>query len=79
MALAQKDKSLWGAAKVKITLKQGGSCGKTQIVPYGDPELPLPEGAVREKFIRHAAEAAGEPAAWWCAICSPPAPCSPPP
>lgn len=63
VALAQKDKSLWGAAKVKITLKQGGSCGKTQIVPYGDPELPLPEGAVREKFIRHAAEAAGEPAA----------------
>ena len=32
-------------------------------MPYGDPELPLPEGAVREKFIRHAAEAAGEPAA----------------
>jgi len=54
--MAQKDKSLWGAAKVLVTTSGGEKLSKTQIVPYGDPELPLPEYAVREKFMALASE-----------------------
>ena len=56
MALAEKDKSLWGAARVEINLKDGRKFEKTQIVPYGDPELALPADAVSEKFIHHVEE-----------------------
>ena len=60
IALAEKDKSLWGAAKVEITLKDGMVYRGKQITPYGDPELPLPAGAVEEKFMKNAAEIVGE-------------------
>ena len=56
IALAEKDKSLWGAARVEILTNDGRLYQKQQIVPYGDPESPLPETAVQEKFIRHVSD-----------------------
>jgi 2-methylcitrate dehydratase PrpD len=53
IALAEKDKSLWGAARVEIITKSGKSYSKEQIVPYGDPESPLPQDAVKNKFVKH--------------------------
>ncbi|PLY00747.1 MAG: hypothetical protein C0622_08340 [Desulfuromonas sp.] len=49
--LAEKDSSLWGAARVEMIVKDGRSFSETRIYPAGDPENPLPEGAVREKFM----------------------------
>ena len=60
IAMAEKDKSLWGAAKVEITLKDGTVYKGQQITPYGDPELPLPAGAVEEKFMKNTVEIVGE-------------------
>jgi 2-methylcitrate dehydratase PrpD len=52
IALAEKDKSLWGAARVEVILNNGTIYEGTQIMPYGDPEKPLPENAVKDKFIK---------------------------
>ncbi len=60
VAMAEKDKSLWGAAKVEIETADGRIFKTTQITPYGDPELPFPEGAVEEKFLRYVGEACGQ-------------------
>ena len=60
VAMAEKDKSLWGAAKVELETVDGRIFRTTQITPYGDPELPFPEGAVKEKFMRYVGEVAGE-------------------
>jgi len=54
--LAEQDKSLWGAAKVEIICNDGRCFKKRQVVPYGDPELALPEGAIAEKFVKHVEE-----------------------
>ena len=59
VAMAEKDKSLWGAAKVEIETTDGTVFRTTQITPYGDPELPFPAGAVEEKFLRYVGEACG--------------------
>lgn len=53
IALAEQDKSLWGAARVEVIMKDGATYESTQIVPYGDPEKPLLEKAVEEKFLKH--------------------------
>lgn len=58
--MAEKDKSLWGAAKVELETVSGQIIKTTQITPYGDPELPFPEGAVEEKFLRYVGEACGK-------------------
>ena len=60
IAMAEKDKSLWGAAKVEIKLKNGIVYKGRQVTPYGDPELPLPAGAVEEKFMKNTVEIVGE-------------------
>jgi 2-methylcitrate dehydratase PrpD len=49
--LAVKDPSLWGAARVELVLRDGRTFRETVIYPAGDPENPLPEGAVRDKFM----------------------------
>lgn len=51
IALAEKDKSLWGAAKVRIETMDGTIYNGKQIIPYGDPELPFQEGTVEQKFL----------------------------
>ncbi len=56
VAMAEKNKSLWGAAKVEIETISGKIFKSTQITPYGDPELPLPKGAVEEKFMAYVSE-----------------------
>ena len=60
VAMAEKDKSLWGAAKVEVETVDGRVFKATQITPYGDPELPLPAGAVEEKFMAYVGEACGK-------------------
>lgn len=50
LAMAQKDKSLWGAAKVRMETVDGTVYNGKQIIPYGDPELPFPAGTVQQKF-----------------------------
>lgn len=51
IAMAEKDKSLWGAAKVEVFTQAGKIYYGKQITPYGDPEMPLPVEAVQEKFL----------------------------
>lgn len=51
IALAEKDKSLWGAARVEIITNDGKNFTKTKITPDGDPETPLPANAVHNKFV----------------------------
>lgn len=60
MALAEKDKSLWGAAKVRVETEDGRVFTGKQISPYGDPEQPLPEKAVENKFISFVGEYLGQ-------------------
>ena len=70
--MAEKDKSLWGAAKVEVETVDGRVFKATQITPYGDPELPLPAGAVEEKFMAYVGEACGEEYAGklWKTLCA---------
>jgi hypothetical protein len=49
--LAEKDSSLWGAARVELLTMDGRNFSETRIYPEGDPECPLPEGEVLHKFM----------------------------
>ncbi len=65
--LTEKDKSLWGAARVELYTTDGRMFTETKITPDGDPETPLPEGTVRRKFLAHTQNtlgAAGGGALW---------------
>lgn len=58
-AMAEKDKSLWGAAKVRIETKSGGCFELTKLIPDGDRESPFPEGTIKRKFAGHVESVAG--------------------
>lgn len=51
--MTKKDKSLWGAARVRIELTDGRFFEQTKIIPNGDRESPFPPGTIQKKFIQH--------------------------
>ncbi len=53
-ALGEKDKSLWGAARVTIRTNDGREFTEKKIIPDGDKESPFSLETLREKFISHA-------------------------
>jgi 2-methylcitrate dehydratase PrpD len=72
ISLSENDNSLWGAARVEIVMNDGRVFTKTQIVPYGDPEKPLQEKAVEDKFLKNVGNVVGveSAAAMWKKISS---------
>lgn len=53
-AMAEKDKSLWGAARVTIFTVDGRKFTEKQIIPQGDREAPFPMEIMKSKFLGHA-------------------------
>lgn len=69
--LAEKDKSLWGAARVTLTTGDGREFTEKRAVPGGDTEEPFSMDILREKFVNHAKMAIPERDAeqfWSCIL-----------
>lgn len=58
-AMAEKDKSLWGAARVRIETESGGCFEQTKLIPNGDRESPFPDGTIKRKFVGHVESISG--------------------
>ena len=56
--MAKKDKSLWGAAKVRITTNENKEYEVLKKIPDGDRESPFPPGTIEKKFLGHVQEIA---------------------
>lgn len=52
-AMGEKDKSLWGAARVVIEAADGKKYEELKTVPDGERETPFAEKIILEKFVRN--------------------------
>ncbi|MFA0887751.1 MAG: MmgE/PrpD family protein [Synergistales bacterium] len=61
--ILKKDKGLWGAARIDLRTKDGETFTEERHYALGERENPLPENALREKFMGLASRSLGPNAA----------------
>ncbi len=51
--MGKKDKSLWGAARVRIKSSSGQIFEMEKLIPDGERESPFPREVIKEKFLKN--------------------------